>query len=52
VFLGATTRLKIDTDAGELAADLPSTGADRFAVGARVAARVAPELPRILELPG
>ena len=52
VFLGAMTRLKIDTEAGEIAADLPSTGAGRFAVGARVAARVAPELPRILDLSG
>ncbi len=52
VFLGATTRLKIDTDAGELAADLPSTAAGRYGVGARVAARVAPELPRVLDLSG
>jgi putative spermidine/putrescine transport system ATP-binding protein len=51
-FLGAITRLKIATESGEdLAADIPSTRAGAFPIGARVVCRFPADGPRALTLP-
>ncbi len=50
-FLGAITRIKIAADSGaDLAADVQSTRAGAFPIGARVACRFAAESPRVLKL--
>ena len=50
-FLGAITRIKIAAESGaDLAADVPSTRAGAFPIGARVACRFAAESPRVLKL--
>ena len=50
-FLGAITRIKIAAESGaDLAADVQSTRAGAFPIGARVACRFEAESPRVLKL--
>ncbi|MDR7522125.1 MAG: ABC transporter ATP-binding protein, partial [Armatimonadota bacterium] len=51
-FLGAITRVRITTGAGEVAADVQSIRAGAFPVGARVVCRFPPDSPRALTLQG
>jgi putative spermidine/putrescine transport system ATP-binding protein len=50
IFLGATTRVKVDAAGQELSADVPSTRAAALPVGARVSATFPPESARVLAL--
>jgi putative spermidine/putrescine transport system ATP-binding protein len=50
IFLGATTRVKIDAAGQELSADIPSTRAASLPVGARVSATFPAESARVLAL--
>ena len=50
IFLGATTRLKVDSAGHELSADVPSTRAMSLPVGSRVSATFPAESARILAL--
>jgi putative spermidine/putrescine transport system ATP-binding protein len=50
VFLGATTRLKVDSAGNELSADVPSGRAISLPVGSRVSATFPAESPRVLGL--
>jgi hypothetical protein len=52
-FFGSLTRIKLalaDTPDGEIWADIPSEGAERFAPGASVLASWLPESPRVMRL--
>jgi putative spermidine/putrescine transport system ATP-binding protein len=49
-FLGAVTRLRVDTVAGELAADVPSAVAAPLSIGARTAVGFPAEAARVLPL--
>jgi putative spermidine/putrescine transport system ATP-binding protein len=50
IFLGATTRVKIDAAGQELSADIPSTRATSLPVGAQVSATFPAESARVLAL--
>ena len=50
IFLGATTRVKVEASGQELSADVPSTKATSLPVGARVSATFPPESARVLSL--
>jgi putative spermidine/putrescine transport system ATP-binding protein len=50
IFLGATTRVKVEASGQELSADVPSTRAISLPVGARVSATFPPESARVLSL--
>jgi putative spermidine/putrescine transport system ATP-binding protein len=50
IFLGATTRLKLDADGHELSADVPSSRASKLPVGSRVSATFPAESARVLQL--
>jgi putative spermidine/putrescine transport system ATP-binding protein len=50
IFLGATTRVKVEAAGQELSADVPSTKAASLPVGARVSATFPPESARVLTL--
>jgi putative spermidine/putrescine transport system ATP-binding protein len=50
IFLGATTRVKVDAAGQELSADVPSTRAAALPVGARVSATFPAESARVLGL--
>jgi putative spermidine/putrescine transport system ATP-binding protein len=50
IFLGATTRVKVDAAGQELSADIPSTRAATLPVGARVSATFPAESARVLPL--
>jgi putative spermidine/putrescine transport system ATP-binding protein len=50
IFLGATTRVKVEASGQELSADVPSTRAASLPVGARVSATFPPESARVLTL--
>jgi putative spermidine/putrescine transport system ATP-binding protein len=50
IFLGATTRVKVDAAGQELSADIPSTRAATLPVGARVSATFPAESARVLAL--
>jgi putative spermidine/putrescine transport system ATP-binding protein len=50
IFLGATTRVKVDAAGQELSADIPSTRAAALPVGARVSATFPAESARVLAL--
>jgi putative spermidine/putrescine transport system ATP-binding protein len=50
IFLGATTRVKVDAAGQELSADIPSTRAAALPVGARVSATFPAESARVLSL--
>jgi putative spermidine/putrescine transport system ATP-binding protein len=50
VFLGATTRVKVDSAGQELSADVPSTRAAGLPVGSRVKASFSSESARVLAL--
>ena len=50
IFLGATTRVKVESSGQELSADVPSTKAASLPVGARVSATFPPESARVLAL--
>jgi putative spermidine/putrescine transport system ATP-binding protein len=50
IFLGSTTRVKVDAAGQELSADIPSTRAAALPVGARVSATFPAESARVLAL--
>jgi putative spermidine/putrescine transport system ATP-binding protein len=50
IFLGATTRVKVDSAGQELSADVPSTRAATLPVGSRVSATFPAESARVLAL--
>jgi hypothetical protein len=50
IFLGATTRVKVDSAGHELSADVPSTRAAGLPVGSRVKASFPSESARVLAL--
>jgi len=50
IFLGATTRVKVDAAGQELSADIPSTRAAALPVGARVSATFPADSARVLAL--
>jgi putative spermidine/putrescine transport system ATP-binding protein len=50
IFLGATTRVKVDSAGQELSADVPSTRAAALPVGSRVSATFPAESARVLTL--
>jgi putative spermidine/putrescine transport system ATP-binding protein len=50
IFLGATTRVKVEAAGQELSADVASSKASTFPVGARVSATFPPESARVLAL--
>jgi putative spermidine/putrescine transport system ATP-binding protein len=50
IFLGATTRVKVDADGQELSADIPSSRAGVLPVGSRVSATFPAESARVLGL--
>jgi putative spermidine/putrescine transport system ATP-binding protein len=50
IFLGATTRVKVESSGQELSADVPSTKATSLPVGARVSATFPSESARVLSL--
>ncbi len=49
-FLGSVTRIKIDTEAGEVTADIPTARSGELAVGLRVHARFPADGARLLSL--
>ncbi len=50
-FLGSVTRVRLDTGAGEMTADVPTARSGALAIGVRVHARFPADSPRLLSLP-